>query len=416
MNESYIMKALGKLNNYEILTSSSDITKGYSYITIKCKKCGHIRNGKLSDLALYSNCPVCINHIIVKGINDLWAKKPDVACLLENSEDGFKYSEYSNHKVNFICPSCGQKYNKKIQDVTSNGLRCKNCNDSFSYGEKLVRNILLQLNVDFEIHKKFTWSNNKEYDFYITSINTIVEVHGQQHYFNTPVFSNRSLEDEIINDGYKKELALNNNIDNYIIIDMHDYDDERILKELYSLFNLLNVNAYEKVYKQACIKALDSIMIQVCEAFNNNLDIETIIDIYKIGKTTVYNYVKRGFKLNLCNSQNFRERDLKRMCELYNQGKTINEISDILNISDKTIRVNLHKGTKLKYCNYIPYERNPTQKKPVRCITTNKIFKTMKDGYEYYHIGKKILHDHLIGLRDYAGKDDNDNKLVWEFV
>lgn len=38
---------------------------------------------------------------ILIGFNDMWATNLDVAKLLANPEDGYKYTQYSNKKVNW---------------------------------------------------------------------------------------------------------------------------------------------------------------------------------------------------------------------------------------------------------------------------------------------------------------------------
>ena len=54
-------------------------------------------------------CPICVNQLIVVGYNDLWTTHPEVAKLLDNPEDGYKYSFGSGKKCIFICPECGAK-------------------------------------------------------------------------------------------------------------------------------------------------------------------------------------------------------------------------------------------------------------------------------------------------------------------
>ena len=84
-----------------------------------------------------------------------------------------------------------------------------NCGDKVSYDEKFLSSILSQLKVDFatQLSKStFNWCDKYRYDFYIPSLNMIIETHGIQHYEENKNWT-MSLEEEQENDKIKKELA-----------------------------------------------------------------------------------------------------------------------------------------------------------------------------------------------------------------
>ena len=71
----------------------------------------------------------------------------------------------------------------------------------------------------------FPWSKASDgmgvrrYDFYVPSLNAIIEVHGAQHYeqgFDS--IGGRSFEEERANDILKEKLAIDNGIKHYIVI------------------------------------------------------------------------------------------------------------------------------------------------------------------------------------------------------
>jgi hypothetical protein len=66
--------------------------------------------------------------------------------------------------------------------VKNKGFNCPACSDKRSRGEKFIYNVLKQVGSDFVIEKSFKWSNKRRYDFFIKDLNTIIEVHGSQHY------------------------------------------------------------------------------------------------------------------------------------------------------------------------------------------------------------------------------------------
>lgn len=169
-------------------------------------------------------CPYCSNRKVLKGFNDIWTTNPELAKLLNNPEDGYKYMQFSKHRVDWKCPNsdCNEIIaNKKISDVNLYGLSCPKCSDGVSYPEKVMYIFLKQLNENFEYQKTFKWSNNKRYDFYIEDKSIIIETHGRQHYSEHGFYKlgGKTLKEEQENDSLKESLAKSNGIKNYIVID-----------------------------------------------------------------------------------------------------------------------------------------------------------------------------------------------------
>lgn len=211
--------------------------------------CGHEWKSDVRNRNEGIGCPICCNKLIVKGINDIWTTNPKLASLLLNHEDGYKYSKGSSVKLNWKCPDCGEIIkNKAPSTVKVQGLSCPVCSDGFSYPEKFMYNLLREIDVDFKLHVIFDWLNNKIYDFYIPSLNMIIETHGGQHSIRG--FDNvggRTLEEEIENDNYKYKMALKNGIKHYIVIDCR-YSEMNFIKnsilnsEINNIFDFSNVD------------------------------------------------------------------------------------------------------------------------------------------------------------------------------
>ena len=178
------------------------------------------------------------------------------------------------------------------------------CSDSISYGEKFVYGLLKQLNIDFIIqlsNTTFKWCDNKKYDFYIPLNNTIIEVNGIQHYKE----NNRglSLEEEIKNDIFKKELALNNGISNYIVIDCRKSDFEWLYNSILNseLMNLFNLNDIDWIKCEEFARNSNFIK-SICDYKNNNKD-SSILEISRLfgfSKSAIRNWLKIGTKLGWC--------------------------------------------------------------------------------------------------------------------
>ncbi|WP_102691403.1 zinc-ribbon domain-containing protein [Rummeliibacillus pycnus] len=265
--------------------------------------CGHEWDARIDGRSNGNGCPICDNKIILKGFNDMWTTNPKLSSLLLNPEDGYKYSQTSGRKVNWKCSECESIIrNKKIADINYYGIKCPKCSDGFSIPERIMYNLLMQLNIDFNHDVSFKWSNTKRYDFYIPLINLIIETHGGQHSergFKS--IGGRSLDEEIANDKLKEKLAKGNDIENYIVIDTRlsefDYIKTNILNSKLSLFLDLNNVDWIKIFTDSQ-KSLSKIAY---ELWNDGLkDVVLIANKLNIHKRTVWRYLEFWSSLGKC--------------------------------------------------------------------------------------------------------------------
>ena len=61
----------------------------------------------------------------------MWTTNPELASLLANPEDGYKYTQRSDKNIDWKCPKCNEVINKKIEYVEINGLGCPKCRMTF---------------------------------------------------------------------------------------------------------------------------------------------------------------------------------------------------------------------------------------------------------------------------------------------
>ena len=129
---------------------TNDIYRGmHKKINFYCKF-NHVWDATPNSiLHTKSGCPVCSNKRIISGYNDLWTKRPDVARLLVDENDGYKYGVTSEVRTNFLCGKCGSIVTKTILTVCVNGLCCNFCSDGISYPNKMIRSIFGQLNINY---------------------------------------------------------------------------------------------------------------------------------------------------------------------------------------------------------------------------------------------------------------------------
>lgn len=200
---------------------------------------GHEYKCRIGDRANGQGCSYCSNSKTLKGYNDMWTTNPELAKQLLNPEDGYKYTQGSKKKLDWKCIQCSKIIaNKMIMQVKNEGLNCSLCSNKIKYPERFMKYLLQYLDISFYHDLVLPWSNNKRYDFYLPEYNLIIETHGGQHYDESGFcgMGGRTLHEEQINDKYKYELAKNNGIENYIVIDCRNSNFNFIKK------NTLNSN------------------------------------------------------------------------------------------------------------------------------------------------------------------------------
>ena len=98
------------------------------------------------------------------------------------------------------------------------------------------------------------------------------------------------------------DMALENNIIDYIIIDCRisdiDWIKENILKsKLNKIFDLSKIN-WDEIEVQAIY---NNVFKEVIDYWNNNItNVKELHDIFNLGETTIYRYLKKGNELGLC--------------------------------------------------------------------------------------------------------------------
>lgn len=351
------------------------------YLLVRHKYCGEIYETGATNFIKHNKRKRCCCGDVE---NSLWYKSPNIANMIAFDENGNKVNaelihELSNKKFYFKCLNCGEisKKTHSLSSVVQFGYSCKFCSDGISIPEKFMTNILKQLNIDFIVQlskRDMNWINgNFRYDFYIPSLNCIIETHGVQHKKEKKINnSSRTLEEEQENDRIKKQLALENGIKHYIIIDCEksefDFLKENYTKTLSKYIELEKVNwekAWEESQTSLCVKAW----------------------------------------------------------ELWNQKNSVQYIAKKLNISDTTVRTYLKRGVKLKKCNYDgKFERAKCQKndphhvRKVKCLTTGESFCSITKASKKYKVSISCIVSCCKGLQKSAGKLSDGTRLVWSYI
>jgi hypothetical protein len=359
----------------KILVKIEHIPKGSQTIKVTkiCDECGKIVINVPYAVIINSRkkgdgkdrCKSCVGIWTngghkVNNDNCLWATHPEIAKLLKYPDSGYELSYGSDKKEVFICDKCGHEQSKSVWSVVNFGLTCSRCADGYSYPEKFLISLLSDLNLEFETQKVFKWSKNvthenkklsgkKRYDFFLPEpFNMIIEVHGMQHYEEGfYAEESKSLEEEQLNDKIKMNLAIENNISNYIVIDCRysniEWMKDHILNsKLSTLFDLSNVD-----WNKCNEFTLTSMIKLACDLWE--VGIKSTLEISKITKlarNTVTKYLKLGVEMGICDYEPSKQTgsllDVTPVVQTSLSGKFIARYSSMAEAAKET---GIKKGT-----------------------------------------------------------------------
>jgi len=217
--------------------------------------------------------------------------------------DAYKYKRYAKEYIWVRCPACGRLSYRAVYDFVQRPTYCKFCCDGMSYPNKFMLNFLLQLGLNVEPEKIFDWSEKKRYDDYIESHNLIIENHGIQHYENINKKIYLPLEKQMEIDAYKKQLALNHDIEHYVEIDCRHSEMEWIRQSIMTskLPTILSFQEQDIDWNECDCRSKKSVLIEACNLWNDGIhNTMEIASELHISRSTVSKYLKSGAKLGLC--------------------------------------------------------------------------------------------------------------------
>ena len=297
-SEKY-QERLSKVNKYLVLTS--EYKNALSDVTFKCLKCGTDNQKANANNLLRgdSYCFMCNgSRKLITGYNDITITHPQYLVYFKNIEDAKNNTFGTSKKVEMKCPIC--KYEKKTSPVKliNRGFACPKCGDGFSYPNKFMMGLLLQLGIDFDREVRFEWSKNKLYDFVIGK--TIIEMDGGFH--NGGIFMSK--ENAKANDDLKDYLAISNGYD-IIRIDCMKSDFEYIKRNVLKS-KIAEIVNFEKTNWDELEKSLinENYVKKVSEIFNENVGKINMADmaiVANLNPTTFRSLLVKASKIGLSN-------------------------------------------------------------------------------------------------------------------
>jgi len=269
--------------------------KWYEYSCNVCQSSGIW--ARETDMSRYG-CSACSGQQVTDK-NSFATIKPELIKYFKNPQEAHQVTSRSMKYVDLICDKCDSEKNIMVDTLYSQGFKCPICSDGLPITEKFLNGIFMELNIPITTQKVFDWATDKKYDVYVERMNTIVEIHGEQHY--TKTFCNKDLKEEQENDLLKYNLAMGNGIRNYIVIDARysklDWLKENCIKELSTHFNLYNID-WNKIWENSN----DTILPLIWDEWNRGelTSTKSIGEKFNLSSSTIVKYLKIGTELGKC--------------------------------------------------------------------------------------------------------------------
>lgn len=295
---------INEKQHFEIIDIYKDNSR--RFYSLKCIKCNHEFIKREDNILSKHGCPVCANKSVKRGFNDIATTHNYLCKYFVDIEDTYKYTYSSMKKVKMKCPICGEQKEMCPSDLFNQGFSCSKHKKN-GYPEKFLYTLLKQTSYDFKqqlTRKNFEWCSSFRYDFYIYSLNTIIETHGGQHYGKGGFASldGKSYDEIRKNDLIKKEIAILNGVKNYIEIDCSksnmNFMKESIIRS--GLLEVLNISN-ESIDWELCEReSMNNIIYEICTLYNNGDNVKIISKKINKSETTVRYYLKQGNDIELC--------------------------------------------------------------------------------------------------------------------
>lgn len=324
-------------------------------------------------------CACCCKSplIVLENINSIYYTDGWMTSIINDDEFCKTHTHSCSDKIYPICPNCKEKQSKLVsidKIYSTKGVSCEYCSDNIKYPNKFMANVLQQLNINFEREYSPKWVEGKFYDFYIPSMDLIIEMDGGLgHGKEIHKLSKQTKEESKAIDDYKDEQAILHGIE-VIRIDC-DYGNKLNKRFEYIKQNIL------------CSK--------LSQLFN--------LKVVDWNKCDTYG----------CNSL------IKIACDLKNKNPymTTSEACKVLNVkSSQTISGWWKIGNEYKWCHYDIQEeiRRLSSKSGMKNGQSVKVFKGNKYLAEFYSLSElereslKLFGEKLIAR--YVGKSLKSQK------
>lgn len=200
---------------YELITTINEYDGAFMKIKYICPKHGE-QVAILDNLLKGCGCNSCGREVVAEklSLNDNVVKE-----YIEQFNDNILLNceEYKNELISNLkiqCGNCGNVYITSLASYRNTYKHCcPQCTIKSSDGEEIIRQWLIEHNIEFEPEKRFKDCKDKytlPFDFYLPKFNMCIEFDGKQHY--DPCYGMERLKNVQYHDSIKNNYCANNGI------------------------------------------------------------------------------------------------------------------------------------------------------------------------------------------------------------
>lgn len=248
--KAYVDEEKNKIETIQEYTSGSchkiywKCEHGHSFL----KAINLMRNG--------FKCPICTNHKLLYGYNDLetWCRKNNNEVLLEewsdqNTRKPQEVGYYEAIRAYWTCSVCGHEWDTKLYSRVRQNSGCPKCAKRYStsFPEQVIFYYSKLYFPDSENGNR-TILNGKELDIYIPSKNIAIEYDGANWHKDSDIDENKNLlcKEKGITLYRIRENVKNNYKTKTATCFYYDYQDWKVLKEIIlKIFNNIIQDDYD---------------------------------------------------------------------------------------------------------------------------------------------------------------------------
>ena len=195
--------------------SKTVYTDSCTNLIIKHKECGTVFEQRPTVHLRGGGCPVLAKNNTINGIRSTRESFIEKAYDVHGSRYTYDNVVYNNNKTHVLitCKKHGDYRTRPDNHLHGSG--CPRCN--LSKGEETISKLLDSLGIEY--YREYRIPPYKyRYDFYVPSINMLIEYHGRQHYeVIEPWGGAKGLEERKVSDERKVNIARNSGYKLYAV-------------------------------------------------------------------------------------------------------------------------------------------------------------------------------------------------------
>ena len=170
------------LSNFQEFINKNNIQDPTDFITRypkvytaanRKKLCSKLKYPKRQNYSWYNNLQDALDAVVNK-CNEFG--------YIFLNKDTWKYEGTLKTNIILKCEKHNHIWNTSFNSFVQENHRCIFCSKEISKAEIEIKNLLEELNINFEFRARFSFLEKKHVDFYIPELDMVIECQGEQHF------------------------------------------------------------------------------------------------------------------------------------------------------------------------------------------------------------------------------------------